>query len=128
MIVCTFCDLCSRLRNGVKTRKKKVIVIFTNMNYRILEVLSLYGFIEKFVLINGYYLEVTLKYINKRPVFSTIEVLSKPSNRRFVKWKFLYSKKFFKNEFLLISTSKGILTREEARLFRVGGQLLCSIF
>jgi ribosomal protein S8 len=73
---------------------------------------------------------VYLKYKNRKPTVLNIKTISKPSKR--VYWNLnVLSKNYRKHaisNFYIISTSKGLITSNEALLRRsISGEILCEI-
>lgn len=76
------------------------------------------------------FLEVELQYkdVNKRkPRINDVERVSKPSRRIYKKTDELFPVKYGKGS-LILSTPEGILTGEEARKKKVGGEVLFKIW
>ncbi len=72
-------------------------------------------------------MKIRLKYINGRPVISGVERVSRQGQRIYVsKDKLPRVKDGF--GVAIISTSKGVLTDQEARQQKVGGEVICKIW
>jgi small subunit ribosomal protein S8 len=122
---CWFSDMISRLRVGLLNRHKNVKVVFTVKNYRFLEILSVLGLIEGFFILNSVELVVKLRYAGNKSLIHKIKVCSTPGKRKYIKARDLSL--MYPNELLIISTSKGLLTRDEALIKNIGGELICRI-
>jgi small subunit ribosomal protein S8 len=122
---CWLSDMISRIRVGLLNRHKQVRVVFTIKNYRFLEILSVLGLIEGFFVLNAVELVVQLKYSGNKSIIQRIYVCSTPGRRKYLKVKDLSN--LYPNEILIISTSQGLLTRDEAVIKNLGGELLCRI-
>jgi small subunit ribosomal protein S8 len=126
----TIADMLNRIRNAQAVLHPTVDVPFSNLKYEIAKILAKHGFIEK-VERKGKkvkkYLEITLKYQDKKPAISGLKRISKPGQRIY-----LDSLKIRKVRggygLSIISTSKGLMTNREARKQKIGGEVLCEIW
>ena len=125
-------DMLTRIRNGNKARFKNVNVYMSQMNMNIAKVLKATGYINNHEVVkdeNGHpMLKITLKYPDaKRTVITDIKRVSKPGRRVYVS-----ADKIPKvlNGFgiAIISTSRGVMTDQEARESNVGGEILCKVW
>jgi small subunit ribosomal protein S8 len=109
--------------------KKEIFVKKSKKCIAILEILEHEGFIESFSFskTNSYEIIVVLKYFEDQPVIKTIKSVSRPGQRFYVNWLSLWNIKQSLGLYIL-STSKGIITDKQARLEKVGGEVLCVIF
>jgi len=114
-------DMLTRIRNGNKARFKNVNVYMSQMNMNIAKVLKATGYINNHEVVkdeNGHpMLKITLKYPDaRRTVITDIKRVSKPGRRVYVS-----ADKIPKvlNGFgiSIISTSRGVMTDQEAREF-----------
>jgi small subunit ribosomal protein S8 len=122
----------TRIRNGNKARFKNVNVYMSQMNMNIAKVLKATGYINNHEVVkdeNGHpMLKITLKYPDaRRTVITDIKRVSKPGRRVYVS-----ADKIPKvlNGFgiSIISTSRGVMTDQEARESNVGGEILCKVW
>ena len=133
MVNDTISDMLTRIRNANLAKKNKVCVLNTKVNKKISAILKKEGYISSFQisLESKNYLEITLKYLKKSknefPCIKNLKRLSSPSLRIYAGYKEIPSI-FNGMGILIVSTSKGILTDNDARLKKVGGELLCSIW
>lgn len=74
-------------------------------------------------------IKLELKYVtqSKTPVISNIKALRKPGLRLYAGYKDI-PKIFNGMGLMIINTSKGIVTDQEARRKKLGGEILCSIY
>jgi len=70
---------------------------------------------------------IEIQYIDKKPKIKEVSRISKPSRRVYKKTFEIYPIKYGKGA-LLLSTPKGVLTGEEARKNKVGGEALFKIW
>jgi len=124
-------DLFSRIRNAQMRNKSIVSSPVSKLRENILEVLKKEGYIRGYSRtkhISGKEeLDIELKYDESGPVISNITRISKPGRR-------VYSGAeripFIHNGLgiSIISTSKGVMSDNEARQQKVGGEIICKVF
>jgi small subunit ribosomal protein S8 len=123
-------DMLVSIKNAQAVGKTTVSIPFSNLKYKISQILEKNGFIEK-VEKRGRgpkrFIEITLKYENKVPAISGFKRISKPGQRIYLPYKKI---KKVKGGYgiAIISTSKGILTDKEAKKQKIGGEILCEIW
>tara|TARA_Y100001970_G_scaffold293462_2_gene440411 strand:- start:4014 stop:4412 length:399 start_codon:yes stop_codon:yes gene_type:complete len=124
-------DLFSRIRNAQMRNKSVVSSPVSKLRENILEVLKKEGYIRGYSVTKHSSgreeLDIELKYDDKGPVISNITRISKPGRR-------VYSGAeripFIHNGLgiSIISTSKGVMSDNEARQQKVGGEIICKVF
>ena len=126
-----YSDTLTRIQNGLKAGKASVKAPFTKFDFAILEALLKAGYIKNIERKGRGYrraVEIILKYDeSKTPVIDEIKIISKPSRRMYVNYEKIKTSKQGYGKYFL-STNKGILTGEEARREKVGGELLFEIW
>jgi ribosomal protein S8 len=108
--------------------KSSILVKKKKSNFRLLTSLYKEGFIQNFLQLESldFFKSkclISLRYSFLKPVFLNLKLLSKPSkyiNLCFSDICLLYSKKHI----LFLSTSKGILTLFECKMYGIGGTAL----
>ena len=124
-------DLIIRLKLAYKNHLISVKVLKNKLSIKFLNILYKIGIIRGFyILENEKNILVYLKYKKKKATIFDIKVVSKPSKR--VYWNLnLLSKNYRKHSisnFYIISTSKGLITSNEAILkYSLSGEILCEI-
>jgi small subunit ribosomal protein S8 len=121
-------NMLSIVKVGCNARHLQVTVQNSKLCINVLSVLYKLGYIRGFIVKDKKNIIILLKYINNKPVIRNIAVISTPGRRTYIKHKKL--EKFLKKKdsgFLLLSTSKGILTDEESNIFKIGGEALLKI-
>ncbi|MBN1258637.1 30S ribosomal protein S8 [Candidatus Peregrinibacteria bacterium] len=120
-------DLLTRIRNATSARQSTVRVPHSRMKMAILAVLKQRHFVDDFKLEKqGAFSEITLT-LNPRKKITNLTRASKPGQR-------LYKKKEDLKPLMsgygisIVSTSKGVMTGEDARKQGIGGELLCEIW
>lgn len=116
------------IKVGCNAKHLQVVVQNSKLCISVLSVLYRLGYIRGFIVKDQKNIIVLLKYINNKPVIRNIAVISTPGRRTFLKKKKLEKLLTRKDSgFLILSTSKGILTDEESNMFKIGGEALLKI-
>ena len=124
-------DMITRIRNAQMRKLNNVKVPSSKFRAKILDVLKKEGYIADFKIINDEKnkdsLSVDLKYYNGQPVIKAINRVSKPGRRIYAKASSIPR---IQNGLglAIVSTSKGIMTDNEARTQKVGGEIICKVF
>ena len=130
MVTDPIADLLTRVRNAAMARHDSVSIPASKMKIAVAKILKDEGFISDFTIVKGEpqrTIKITLKYIDKQPAFIGLERVSKPGLR-------IYSgKKEIPRVYgglgiAVISTSKGLMTGQEAWKKNIGGEVLCYIW
>ncbi len=124
-------DMLTRIRNACKAKHKHVNVPSSKLKKEIARILHGNRYIANFVEVEDRkqnLLRIYLKYDKQnRSLISGIERISKPGLRIYVKEEDLrlFSKKL---GITILSTSRGILTDQEARKVKIGGEAICRVW
>ena len=124
-------DSITRIRNAAMRKLDVTTLMHSKLIEAIMVVFQDKGYIESFNVVedgNKKFIKVVIKYDNSgKSVITEVKRISKPG-RRVYKGK--DEVKRFKNGYgtIVVSTSKGVLSNEEAHKAGVGGELLCSIW
>ena len=131
MVGDTIGDLIIRLKNAGAVKKETVSVPYSKLRKAVLDKLTQAGYIagvsEKGKQVQEKTLEVTLSYEQGAPRINGVKRISKPGRRLYTKVTDLHPVKFGKGH-LILSTPAGILTNEEAKQQKVGGEQLFIIW
>ena len=131
MVGDTIGDLIIRLKNAGAVNKDTVSAPYSKLRLAVLTKLADAGYIEsvteKGKQVQEKTLEVTLRYENGSPRISGVKRISKPGRRLYTKVTDLHPVKFGKGH-MILSTPAGILTNEEAKEKKVGGEQLFIIW
>lgn len=124
-------DMLTRIRNANRMRHEKVEMPASRLKSDILSVLKKEGFITDYVMMKDGVqgkIVVTLKYTtSKERVIKGLKRISKPGLRVYSAVEDI-PKVLNGLGIALISTSKGILTDREARLAKIGGEVLAYVW
>lgn len=124
-------DLLTRIRNASKERHEKLEVPASRLKANVVRVLKEEGYIKNFRLQreDGFpVIKVYLKYTEKGDaVIQGIKRISRPGLRKYSGYETL-PKPLGGAGISIISTSKGVLTGQKARLQKLGGEVLCEVW
>ena len=122
-------DMLTRIRNGLQAEKVAVAMPASKLKTAVAQVLMDEGYITDFhsaAKEGKPTLTVTLKYFDGRPVIEKIKRISRPGLRR-------YSSRDEIPDVLgglgvsIVSTSRGVMTGQQARALGQGGEILCTV-
>lgn len=120
-------DLLTRLRNAIMASKDYVTLPHSNIKENLLKILKAKKIIEDYEVTteNGHKeISITLKEMGE---YSNFRRVSKPGQRIYIK-KEEINKVRNGLGIAIISTSKGLMTNNEARKANLGGELICEIY
>ncbi len=126
-------DMLVRVRNANMAGLETADIPFSKMKEAIARVLKKEGFIRDFAAEGGgakKILRIYLKYGGGRkpePVVRVLRRISSPGLRRYVK-KTAVKPVRFGTGIGIVSTSKGIMSDDEARRQGLGGEMLCAVW
>ena len=124
-------DMLARIKNGQLRKKESVVMPASRFRGNVLDVLHREGYIRGFKKVesenNKNEFEIELKYVDGEPVNKNISRVSTPGRRVYSKIKDL-QRNFDGLGISILSTSKGVLSDNEARTEKVGGEILCKVF
>ena len=122
-------DLFSRINNAQARGKASVVVPSSNKKISLLSLLKDKGYIASFDISENSKpeIEIKLKYFEGAPVIKQLKRISKPGLRQYSNYKDLPEVNGGLG-IAIVSTSKGLMTDQQAREAKVGGELICSVF
>jgi len=124
-------DMLTRIRNGQRAHQAVVASPASKLRANVLEVLKREGYIRGFsqeqVRAGVSELKIELKYVDGEPVIREISRVSKPGRRVYSKIGDL-PRVYNGLGISILSTPRGVLSDNEARAQKVGGEVLCRVF
>jgi small subunit ribosomal protein S8 len=124
-------DMLTRIRNGLNASHEVVDIPSSKMKINIAKVIKSEGYVKNFKIISDgrhRFIRIFLKYDEHGvPVISGLKRISKPSCRVYTKYDKI-PKVLDGFGINIVSTSKGLLTDNQARKIAVGGEILCSVW
>ncbi len=125
-------DLLTRIRNAVRAGHPSVVIPGSRLKAQVVGILKTQGYIKGYGIEPGptgqKEIKVELKPLQDgKPVLSGLKRVSKPGLRVYVD-KESVPKVLNGMGIAILTTSRGVLTDEEARKLGVGGEVLCEIW
>ena len=121
-------DMLTRIRNAIMARHDYVLVPTSRMKLSITRILKEEGFINDYEVLKGKphrVIKIYLKYSdNNQSVISGLDRISKPGLRVYVHKKEI-PRVYGGLGIAIVSTSKGVMTGQQAWRQGLGGELLC---
>ena len=124
-------DMLTRIRNGQRARQAVIASPASKFRANVLEVLTREGYIRGFthehVRPGVAELKIELKYVDGEPVIREVARVSKPGRR-------IYSRigdlpRIYNGlGIAILSTPRGVISDNEARAAKIGGEVLCRVF
>ncbi len=123
-------DMLTRIRNAVMVRHDSVLIPASRMKLSIAKILKEEGFISDYEVLKGKphrVIKIQLKYSDKnQPVLSGLERVSKPGLKVYAGRKEI-PRVAAGLGIAIISTSRGVMTGQQAWRQGIGGELLCYV-
>lgn len=129
MINAPILDYLIRIKNAYKSGQKSLLVPSSKFKVSISNLLQKHGFIDSFDLISEDekpVLKVTLKYQEKQPALNDIKIYSRPGRRIYHRVDSLPWGDN-RNSLIIVSTSKGVVSQNEAKKLNMGGEVIAQI-
>lgn len=123
-------DLIIRIKNGYLAKRDVISSPHSKLKEQVLKKLKSLGFIHDFsVETEGAKKEIgiVLKYKNGDPAFTDVTIRSKPGQRWYITVNAI-KPVMSGTGYMIISTSKGLMTNVEAKKSKLGGELLFEIW
>lgn len=123
-------DMLTRIRNAIAVGKSEVSLPHSNAKEHVAISLRNNGFLHDVSITElsvGKQLHITINADGENATITEIKRLSKPGRRQYTNAREIPQVKRGRG-ILIISTSKGLMTGEEARKLGVGGELICQVY
>ncbi len=127
-------DMLTRIRNALMVGKPTVEIPMSKIKIEIARILKEEGYIEEYAIVEAQpvnLISVQLKYYGSRrerkPVITNIERISKPGRRVYRGRKDL-PRVMSGIGIAIVTTPKGVMTAQQARRERTGGEVLCYVW
>ena len=120
-------DLLTRIRNAIKAHHQSLTVPYSKLKEGLVKIIKDHGFIEDYTVekLNNH---PTLEIVLKETIGDlTLKRISKPGQRIYIKNTDLKAVKSGLG-IAIISTSKGLMTNQEAKKLKLGGEMICEIY
>jgi small subunit ribosomal protein S8 len=127
-------DMLTRIRNALMAGMPEVAIPSSKIKVEIARILTDEGYIDGYTLGEEQpvpLISIKLKYFgnrrNRRPVITSLQRISKPGRRVFRGSRDM-QRVMSGIGIAIVTTPKGVMTDQEARRRRVGGEVLCYVW
>ena len=124
-------DMLTRIRNAIMAKHDFVLVPASRMKLSIAKILKAEGFVSDYEVLKDKSHRVIKIYLKNsdtnQPVISGLERISKPGLRAYVQQKGI-PRVYGGLGIAVLSTSKGVMTGQQAWRQGLGGELLCCVW
>lgn len=123
-------DMLTRIRNAIMARHDSVLIPASRLKLGIARIIKEEGFINDYEVLRGKphrVVKIYLKYDKNQPILSGLERISKPGLRMHVQRKEI-PRVYGGLGIAILSTSKGMMTGQQAWRRGIGGELLCYVW
>lgn len=123
-------DMLSRIRNAIAVGKREVSLPYSKMKASVVELLKANKYVDS-VHVSGEgktkILTVVLHDTESNARITQIDRISRPGRRFYVSSQEIPMVKGGRG-LVIVSTSKGLMTGDEAKTQRIGGELICKVY
>ena len=123
-------DMLVQLKNGYRAKKASVVIPHSRIKEQIAKVLEAKGYIHSFEKKGKKvrkFLDIALKYAEGAPALQGARRISKPSRRLYAKATLLKPVKYGHGT-AIISTSAGVMSGDEAKAKKLGGEIMAEVW
>ena len=123
-------DTLTRIRNAIMASHDDVLVPSSKMKLSVIKILKGEGFIDSYEVLKGKpqtMIKIHLKYTDEQPAILGLERVSKPGLKVYVGRREI-PRVYGGLGIAILSTSKGIMTGQEAWRQHLGGEILCYVW
>lgn len=124
-------DMLTRIRNAATVRHDTVEMPASKLKIAVLKILKEEGFINDFEVIKGKpekLIKIRLKYVeNNKSIISGIERVSKPGLRIYAQHNEI-PRVYGGVGVAILSTPNGVISGQQARRQKVGGEVICYVW
>jgi small subunit ribosomal protein S8 len=123
-------DMLSRIRNAIAVRKSEILLPHSNTKQAVAELLKESNFVKNVSVSDasiGKTLKIVINNNNENANITEITRLSKPGRRFYTAAKDIPVVKRGRG-IVIISTSKGMMTGQQAKKHGIGGELICKVY
>ena len=125
-------DMLTRIRNGSKAKQKAVDIPASKLKREIARILKDHLYIRDYVELPDNkqgIIRVYLKYSREdKPIIHGLRRMSRPGLRRYISAQDAWRYAIGRQGIIILSTSSGVITNQEAVEKKVGGEAVCAIW
>jgi len=130
MVTDPLADMLTRIRNAIMAHHDSVLIPASRIKLSIAKIFKDEGFITEYTVLRGKperMIKISLKYVDGLPTIVGLERVSKPGLRLYVGRREI-PRVYGGLGIALLSTSKGVMTGQDAWRRNLGGELLCYVW
>lgn len=123
-------DLLTRIRNAIAVNKNEIVVPASKLKLTVAEQLKKAGYLSAVKFVEAKprgSIVITINEVDEPVKITEITRLSKPGRRVYTKTTEIPRVKSGRG-IVLVSTSQGVMTGDQAKKARLGGELLCKVY
>lgn len=123
-------DLLTRIRNAIAVGKGEITVPASKLKLTVAEQLKKAGYLSAVKSVDGQprgTIVITINETDENPRITEIHRMSKPGRRMYAKTTEIPRIKSGRGV-VLVSTSQGVMTGDQAKKARLGGELICKVY
>ncbi len=123
-------DMLTRLRNAAMARHTTVRMPHSSVKERLATILVDEGYVASAEVVDDgqrVWLDVTLRYLDSRPMFAGAKRVSRPGLRIYTRAREI-PRVMGGIGTAILSTSQGVMTGQDAARLRLGGEVLCFVW
>jgi len=123
-------DMLSRLRNAIAVNKTALVMPHSKVKESVAKLLKSANYLDEVKTSKadvGKNLEITINQPGTNARITAISRMSKPGRRHYVKSEKMPTIKGGRG-IVVVSTSKGVMTGDDARKKHIGGELICKVY
>lgn len=123
-------DMLSRIRNAIAVNQTVVSLPYSLAKENVAHILAQNGFLSDVKASEDTgrkVLTITINDQNSPPAISQISRLSRPGRRHYVKAKDMPKVKRGRG-IVIVSTPQGVMTGDQAKSKKLGGELICEVY
>jgi small subunit ribosomal protein S8 len=123
-------DLLTRIRNAIAVNKTEVTVPASKIKLTVAQQLKKAGYLAAVKMVDGKprgTIVITINQPGESAKITEIHRVSKPGQRQYAKADEIPRIKNGRG-IVLVSTSQGVMTGQQAKKARLGGELLCKVY
>ncbi len=125
-------DLLTRIRNASKAKHPAVDIPASRLKREVLRIMKAHNYIKDFIDLPDNkqgVIRIYLKYSREdRPIIMGLRRLSRPGLRKYVSAEEVFHYSTGRQGIMILSTSAGVLTDQEAVQKKLGGEALCAVW
>ncbi|HSE29592.1 MAG TPA: 30S ribosomal protein S8 [Candidatus Saccharimonadales bacterium] len=123
-------DLLTRIRNAIAVNKNEIVVPASKLKLTVAEQLKKAGYLSAVKFVDAKprgSIVITINEVDEPVKITEITRLSKPGRRVYTKTTEIPRVKSGRG-IVLVSTSQGVMTGDQAKKARLGGELICKVY